>query len=84
MGFKLNIFYSQLMLVEEVALAWQCSFGWLKLLEGLIVGVQCFAGELPFFILAGRLLAWLGHVGCMGVVLASFGLRFVLYGWVHR
>ena len=74
--------WCQLMLVEEVAAAWRCDFRWIKLLDGLMLGIQCFLGELPFFLLAGVLLKRLGHVVCMTIVIATFGLRFVLYGWV--
>uniref|UniRef100_A0A6A7G897 Major facilitator superfamily domain-containing protein 6-like n=2 Tax=Hirondellea gigas TaxID=1518452 RepID=A0A6A7G897_9CRUS len=72
----------QLMLVEEVAITWNCDFHWIKLLDGLMLGVQCFMGELPFFLLAGVLLKKLGHVMCMTIVIATFGLRFVLYSFV--
>ncbi|KAF2352369.1 Major facilitator superfamily associated domain, partial [Trinorchestia longiramus] len=74
----------QLMLVEEVAAAWQCGFRWIKLLDGLMLGIQCFLGELPFFLLAGVLLAKLGHVVCMTIVIATFGLRFLLYSVVQN
>ncbi|XP_018017494.2 major facilitator superfamily domain-containing protein 6 [Hyalella azteca] len=74
----------QLMLVEEVAAAWTCGFRWIKLLDGLMLGVQCFLGELPFFMLAGRILKKLGHVTCMTVVVVTFGLRFILYSVVQN
>ena len=67
------------MLVEEVVVAWQCDFKWIKLLDGLMLGIQCFVGELPFFLLAGMLLQKLGHVVCMTIVVMTFGLRFILY-----
>lgn len=70
------------MLVEEVAAEWQCDFRWFKLLDGLMLGIQCFVGELPFFLLAGVLLKKLGHIVCMTIVIFTFGLRFVLYGSV--
>lgn len=74
----------QLMLVEEVAAAWHCDFRWFKLLDGLMLAIQCFLGELPFFLLAGLLLARLGHVMCMTIVILTFGLRFVLYSVVQN
>ncbi|XP_063221759.1 major facilitator superfamily domain-containing protein 6-like isoform X2 [Bacillus rossius redtenbacheri] len=52
---------------------------WMKTLEGLLVGVQCFGGELPFFFLSGYILKKLGHVHAMSLVLLGYGIRFLLY-----
>ncbi|XP_034255431.1 major facilitator superfamily domain-containing protein 6 isoform X2 [Thrips palmi] len=52
---------------------------WIKALEGLAAGVQCFGGELPFFFLSGWIIKRLGHVHVMTLVLLSFGIRFILY-----
>ena len=51
----------------------------MKLLEGLIMGVQCFGGELPFFFLSGPIIKRLGHINAMTLVIAVFGFRFILY-----
>jgi hypothetical protein len=41
--------------LEELAVAQGCdSFEWIKTLEGLVMGVQCFGGELPFFFISGK------------------------------
>ncbi|KAK4315572.1 hypothetical protein Pmani_013213 [Petrolisthes manimaculis] len=69
----------QLMLVEDVAYAWDCHFPAMKLLQGLIMGVQCFGGELPFFFLSGWFIRKLGHVHCMSLVIIVFGLRYIIY-----
>ena len=43
------------------------------------MGVQCFGGELPFFFLSGWFIRKLKHTGAMSLVIAVFGLRYVLY-----
>lgn len=52
---------------------------WIKTLEGLIMGIQCFGGELPFFFLSGWILKKIGHINAMSLVLFAFGIRFLLY-----
>ena len=43
--------------LEDLAGAQGCSsLRWIKLLEGLAMGIQCFAGEAPFLFLSGNLL----------------------------
>ncbi|XP_071519620.1 major facilitator superfamily domain-containing protein 6 [Panulirus ornatus] len=69
----------QLMLVEDVAFEWDCHFEALKLLQGLIMGVQCFLGELPFFFLSGWFIKKMGHVNAMSLVIGVFGLRYIIY-----
>lgn len=40
--------------LEDLASAQGCdSLEWIKLLEGLAMGIQCFAGEAPFLFLSG-------------------------------
>jgi hypothetical protein len=51
----------------------------MKTLQGLVMGIQCFGGEVPFFFLSGKLLKKIGHVNAMNLVLAGFVLRFFLY-----
>ncbi|XP_063221253.1 major facilitator superfamily domain-containing protein 6-A [Bacillus rossius redtenbacheri] len=55
---------------------------WIKTLEGLVSAVQCFGGEIPFFFLSGSLLQRIGHVNAMSLVLAAFGVRFMLYSYL--
>lgn len=40
--------------LEDLAKAQGCdSLQWIKLLQGIAMGVQCFAGEAPFLFLSG-------------------------------
>ncbi|KAJ9601320.1 hypothetical protein L9F63_000542 [Diploptera punctata] len=52
---------------------------WMKTLEGLVLGVRCFGGELPFFFFSGQILNKIGHVHSMSLVLLVFSLRCILY-----
>ncbi|KAL7011869.1 hypothetical protein ACKWTF_014499 [Chironomus riparius] len=51
----------------------------MKTLQGLVMGIQCFGGEVPFFFLSGKLLKKIGHINAMNLVLVGFVLRFFLY-----
>lgn len=51
----------------------------IKTLEGSVMIIQCFGGELPFFFLSGWVLKKIGHIHSMSLVLISFGIRFLLY-----
>lgn len=51
----------------------------MKTLEGLVMGIQCFGGELPFFFLSGWILKKIGHIHAMSLVLLGFGVRFLFY-----
>lgn len=44
----------EFLLVEDVAKKWDPQFSHLRLLLGLLMGVQCFLAEVPFFVLAGE------------------------------
>lgn len=55
---------------------------WMKSLQGIAMGIQCFAGEIPFFFLSGAVLKRIGHVHAMSLVLFAFGIRFLLYSVV--
>lgn len=48
---------------------------WLKTLQGLLTGMQCFAGELPFNFISGTVLRKLGHVNVMSLVLLVYAIR---------
>lgn len=66
--------------IEDLATDYGCDVQrWVKTLEGLISGVQCFGGEMLFFFLSGYILRRIGHVHCMSLVLLAFGIRFILY-----
>lgn len=57
---------------------------WLKTLQGLMTGVQCFLGELPFNFISGRVLKKLGHINVMSLVLLIYAVRFMAYSLVTR
>ncbi|XP_055619237.1 major facilitator superfamily domain-containing protein 6-A isoform X2 [Toxorhynchites rutilus septentrionalis] len=52
---------------------------WIKTLQGIVMSIQCFGGELPFFFLSGWILKKIGHIHAMSLVLLGFGVRFLLY-----
>ncbi|KAK4326166.1 hypothetical protein Pmani_003290 [Petrolisthes manimaculis] len=70
----------EFILVEDVAKAWQPDFPHLKLLLGLLMGVQCFLAEVPFLLLAGRIITRLGHINTFFVSLLGFCVRLCFYG----
>ncbi|XP_031840492.1 sugar baby transporter [Nomia melanderi] len=55
---------------------------WLKTLQGLMTGIQCFLGELPFNFISGNVLRKLGHVNIMGLVLLVYAIRFMAYSTI--
>ncbi|XP_060652575.1 major facilitator superfamily domain-containing protein 6-A isoform X1 [Drosophila nasuta] len=57
---------------------------YIKTLEGLVMGIQCFGGELPLFFLSGWILKRIGHVNAMSLVLFGFGVRFILYSMLQN
>ncbi|KAI5702081.1 hypothetical protein M8J75_016378 [Diaphorina citri] len=66
--------------LEDLATAQGCEYStWMKTLQGLVMTVQCFGGELPFFFLSGWFLRKLGHINSMSLVLLGFAVRFYLY-----
>jgi len=52
---------------------------WLKTLQGITQGVQCFGSEIPFFFWSGWIINKLGHVNCMILVLSTLSIRMYLY-----
>jgi hypothetical protein len=56
----------------------------MKTLQGLVMGIQCFGGEVPFFFFSGKLLKKFGHIACMNLVLFGFVLRFYLYSIIQN
>jgi MFS family permease len=66
--------------LEDLAAASKtCDTTWIKTLQGLAMGIQCFGGELPFFFLSGWLLKKISHVHAMSLVLLGFAFRFYFY-----
>ncbi|KAK9500670.1 hypothetical protein O3M35_001894 [Rhynocoris fuscipes] len=69
--------------LEDLASLHGCGTkAWIKTLEGLAMGIQCFGGELPFFFLSGWILKKIGHINAMTIVLLTLGTRFVLYSFL--
>jgi hypothetical protein len=52
---------------------------WLKTLQGLAQGIQCFGGEIPFFFWSGWIIKKIGHVNCMALSLGTTAIRMYLY-----
>ena len=52
------------------------------LLMGLTLVIQCFFGELPFFALADRIMKYLGHSNSLSLVMISFAVRYLCYGYL--
>lgn len=66
--------------LEDLGAQEGCDFGnSMKTLQGLVMGIQCFGGELPFFFISGKLLKKIGHVNAMSLVLLGFSVRFFCY-----
>ncbi|XP_017059937.1 major facilitator superfamily domain-containing protein 6-B isoform X1 [Drosophila ficusphila] len=70
--------------LEQLDKAFEGCDSSIKTLEGLVMGIQCFGGELPFFFLSGWILKKMGHVNAMSLVLFGFGVRFILYSMLQN
>lgn len=70
--------------LEELAKPFDNGANFIKTLEGLVMSIQCFGGELPFFFLSGWILKRIGHVNAMSLVLFGFGVRFILYSMLQN
>ncbi|VVC36466.1 Major facilitator superfamily domain,Major facilitator superfamily associated domain [Cinara cedri] len=57
----------------------QVQLAWLKTLQGLAQGVQCFGGEIPFLFWSGWIIKKAGYVNCMALVLGTMAIRMYLY-----
>ncbi|XP_073838628.1 sugar baby transporter isoform X1 [Musca autumnalis] len=60
-----------------------CDATYMKTLQGFVMSIQCFCGELPFFFFSGWILKKIGHVNAMSMVLFGFGVRFILYSMLQ-
>ncbi|XP_069973966.1 maltose permease [Penaeus vannamei] len=81
-GGMVSAFY--LLLVEDTAALWSPSFAYLKLLQGLLLGVQCLASEVPCLFLAGKIIKKLGYAASFSLALLGFCLRLCLYSCVSN
>ncbi|XP_032592051.1 major facilitator superfamily domain-containing protein 6 isoform X2 [Drosophila grimshawi] len=70
--------------LEELAELYDNGNDYIKTLEGLVMSIQCFGGELPFFFMSGWILKRIGHVNAMSLVLFGFGVRFILYSMLQN
>ncbi|XP_076069612.1 major facilitator superfamily domain-containing protein 6-like isoform X2 [Oratosquilla oratoria] len=85
LGMTLGFLWAfHLILVEEVALAWDPNFPGLKFLQGLMVAIQCFLGEVPFWFLAGRIIEYLGTSRVLILVMTVNGVRFISYYFISN
>lgn len=57
---------------------------WLKTLQGLMSGIQCFLAELPFNFISGNILKKLGHINVMSLVLLTYSIRFMGYSLISN
>ncbi|KAK0177252.1 hypothetical protein PV328_001324 [Microctonus aethiopoides] len=57
---------------------------WIKTLQGLLTGVQCFLGELPFNFVSGWVLKKFGHINVMSLVLLIYAVRFMAYSLIRN
>lgn len=74
----------EFLLVMDVAKQWQQPFPHLRLLQGLLTGVQSFLAEVPCLLVAGRIIQRLGHGKTLFVSLLGFTMRLVLYSVVSN
>ncbi|CAL4060432.1 unnamed protein product [Meganyctiphanes norvegica] len=79
-----TIWAFKLIVVEDVAMAWDKNFASQKLLSGLVVGFETIGGKLPFFFFSGFIIEKLGHIVVFGIVLISLTLRCFLYSIVSN
>lgn len=54
------------------------------LLMGLTLVVQCFLGELPFFLISDTIVRRLGPSNALCVTLAAFSARYLCYGYLIK
>ncbi|XP_076053065.1 major facilitator superfamily domain-containing protein 6-like [Oratosquilla oratoria] len=68
-----------MLLVEDVANAWEPNFSALRTLQGLLIVFRCLLGEVPVFICSGDILLKIGVTGSLVLVLVCHAIRYVLY-----
>ncbi|VVC36467.1 Major facilitator superfamily domain,Major facilitator superfamily associated domain [Cinara cedri] len=52
---------------------------WIKTLQGLVQGVQCLDGEIPFFFWSGWIIKNARHANCMALTLGCMAIKMYLY-----
>ncbi|XP_076043663.1 uncharacterized protein LOC143026777 [Oratosquilla oratoria] len=80
LGTSMNfIFTFHLLLVEDVAMAWDRKFTAVSTLQGLIVGIQAFFGQIPVMFFSENILNKIGTTWSISLVLFCHGIRCVIY-----
>lgn len=66
--------------MEDITIKYQSDMQpWIKTLQGLVNGIQCVGGELPFYFFSGQIIKRMGYENCMSLGLFAFFVRFYLY-----
>ncbi|XP_050548921.1 uncharacterized protein LOC126910411 [Daktulosphaira vitifoliae] len=66
--------------LDDLADNYECSKReWMKTVQGLAQGIQCFGGELPFYFWSGWIIQKLGYLNCMALSLGVLSIRMFLY-----
>ncbi|XP_035228978.1 major facilitator superfamily domain-containing protein 6-like isoform X1 [Stegodyphus dumicola] len=53
-----------------------------QLILGLVSGVQCFLGELPFFFFSGWIINKIGHMNTFLMSFIAYGLKFLIHSFL--
>lgn len=64
---------------EAAATCEGSSTSYMKTLQGLVMVVQTFGGEIPLMYVSGKLMKIFGYAHVMSLVVAGIGARFLLY-----
>ncbi|KAF6209321.1 hypothetical protein GE061_015068 [Apolygus lucorum] len=69
--------------IEEISNEDICADkGWIKTLQGVVLFVHTFAGEIPFFMISGWIIRKIGHTNSVALVALTFCVRFILISFV--
>ncbi|KAK4300980.1 hypothetical protein Pmani_026852 [Petrolisthes manimaculis] len=82
-GLNMGLVWTFLFIVvEDVAVKWDPDFHHQKLLQGLMLGTQCFLGEVPSLFLSALIIKKLGSIRTFALALVGFSARVLLYSFV--
>ncbi|KAM3968455.1 uncharacterized protein ACR2FA_005527 [Aphomia sociella] len=65
--------------LEDIAATGCDGSDYIKTLQGLVIAIQSFVGEIPFLFASGYILRKVGHINMMFLVMFAYGVRFLLY-----
>lgn len=54
----------------------------IKLIEGCVVAAECLGGEIPMFLLSGKILKKIGYVHCLSLCFFTYFLRLILISFI--